>query len=461
MSAGIEQLNKPWLHIPVEIKVRAFDARLLLACHAVEAGFGVVFGSQRAIVEALAFLPPGIALDKSIAANRGPFLQAVRSMGHQITSIDEEGFVYMDPAVWARQRASDENLEHSAAVFTWGEAQREIFGVHYPRHLDRVIATGNPRIDLLRPEYRALLDPRQESIRGRHGRFIFVPTNCGLYINANGPDFIPKQFAAMGHTETESQKRHLREKIRYTARLFNALLIAIDELSTAFPSVTVVVRPHPAEDHSVWKTLLHAYPNVVVEYEGTIEPYLAAADVVVHNGCSSAIQAVLLGQTVVAYQPVTSDEFDQPLPNSVSHSARTPGELIDAVREALDDPAAATRPAEVDRILSHHLTALEGPLACERMIEAIARLDPTPRPFRFNKPLQAIARSPRRAARALLSKMPGPIRRYERYERQKFPGFRVAEVADAIDRFRRISGRFARATARAIARDLCVIEQGA
>ena len=58
------------LYIGVETKAREFDAKLLLACAAAEAGFDTVLGQQKIFVKHLAAMPRGIWLNKSISPSK-------------------------------------------------------------------------------------------------------------------------------------------------------------------------------------------------------------------------------------------------------------------------------------------------------------------------------------------------------------------------------------------------------
>jgi surface carbohydrate biosynthesis protein len=443
-------LKKKWLYIPVEIKVRCFDGRLLLACQAADAGFGVVLGSQRRIVEALPFLPPGILLDKDLHIDKEKFFERVGRMGHRIAANDEEGLVYPDAGNWAQLRAPESNLARTAAVFTWGPAQQQILETHYPNHIDHVITTGNPRFDLLRPELRGFFSESVRSIADRHGRYIFMPSNHPLHIHANGPDFLRKQYATLGYTTAD-------ERMRFAAKLFEGHLSAMKELAQAFGDMTIIVRPHPGEDHSQWAALVKDYDNVVVEYQGTIEPYLMGAEAIVHNGCTSAIQAVIMDRPVIAYQPFTNEDYDQKFPNSVSLSVSNGEQLIQAVRDAVN--GSHHRDSQVDQILRHHISSLDGPFAYVQMVEALSTIDVEPAPFRFQRLKQAVMKAPRRMARNTLAVLSPAAGRLWRYERQKFPGFSMDEVRGIIRRLGDITGAFDRISTTPLVSDLCLIEQ--
>ena len=55
----------------------------------------------------------------------------------------------------------------------------------------------------------------------------------------------------------------------------------------------IVLRPHPAEDPKVWQTYLQNIPNVHVIREGSISAWVKNAFVIMHNGCTTAIEATI------------------------------------------------------------------------------------------------------------------------------------------------------------------------
>jgi len=69
-------------------------------------------------------------------------------------------------------------MKRIAYLTTWGEdnarAFRQFSG--YDNNTP-IIVTGNPRIDLLRPELREFYRPEAEALRERYGNFILINTN--------------------------------------------------------------------------------------------------------------------------------------------------------------------------------------------------------------------------------------------------------------------------------------------
>ncbi len=56
----------------------------------------------------------------------------------------------------------------------------------------------------------------------------------------------------------------------------------------------------------------------------------------IHNGCTTGIEAALLGHPAIAYRPAISEVYDQFLPNSVNYQADTENQLIESLDTLLN-----------------------------------------------------------------------------------------------------------------------------
>ncbi len=56
--------------------------------------------------------------------------------------------------------------------------------------------------------------------------------------------------------------------------------------------MTIIVRPHPSENHEKWCEVLPEHEKVIVKHEGNVLPWLMAAQVVIHNSCTTGIEAI-------------------------------------------------------------------------------------------------------------------------------------------------------------------------
>ncbi len=168
----------PVLIIPVESQVRELDAKLLLACCAVERGYRVMIGSRAYVHFAMARLPRGIYIAKSMRGMSDLMFRLIRDLGHEIVAWEEEALVHPPPSVFYTVRLSPGTMRYVSQLFAWGEENRQLLAgyPHLPQKLGMHL-TGNPRGDLLRPELRAFFDAEVRALRQEFGAFLLINTN--------------------------------------------------------------------------------------------------------------------------------------------------------------------------------------------------------------------------------------------------------------------------------------------
>ena len=436
------------LILPCETRVRELDAKLLLACHAVERGYRVIVGWKRVIDLNARWLPRGIYVGKSVTNRNLMLYRIMRRLGHVVTAWDEEGLVYASKQVYHRTKVGREALNEPRCLFAWGDANAEAWR-DYPGFDDGPIrAVGNPRADLLRPELRGYFHEQADALCAEHGEFILVNTN----------------FSRLNHYYAwQSRQRRLLEDgggaitdeadprlgwAAHKSALFEHFLEMVPAVAKRFPETTLVVRPHPSENAQAWKDVTVDCPNVRVVHAGNVAAWLQAARVTVHNGCTTAVESFLLDRTALAYQPVTSVAYDHPLPNDLSVQAASLDSLCDRIDQALGGDDGVTDAGRTTRhaLARHHIASFDAAPACEQILDA---LEAYRVPNSGRRPAAAL--SSRLAgfavaeARALFKRTAGLIPNnpnHADYLRHMFAPISAPEVATTVERFGALLGGF-------------------
>lgn len=429
-----------WLLLPVETKAREFHAKLLLAAVAAEAGWDVLLGEQNAILAQLPVLQRGIYLDKSIAPTKTAHFRRLRAAGHRIVAWCEEGLVYRDRDAYLRERISLDSLAEVDRFFCWGEVQREDVLSKVNGDGEKLVLAGNPRFDLLRPGCRDLFAAEAAELNRAHGDYILINTNFARYNHFNGPDFLIDVLRQRGTLTTAEQEAFYTRWRDFLGELFHGFAEAMPALSKAFPDRTIVLRPHPSENHPRWAEMTRDLPNVRVIYQGNVVPWLMASPVLVHNSCTTGLESFLLDKPALAFRPATSETYDSYLPNAVSRPVWSADELIEAVRDALAAGHVA-KDAQADNVAARYYAARDGALAAERVVGA---LDDVPSPE--DRPSPPMARLKARAAplRDLARRVLRP--QQSAYARQKFPGLDLAETKTELAHLAGAANRFGNVT---------------
>lgn len=432
---------RPWLLVPIETKVREFHSKILLATVAASNGFDVVLGEQNALLAHLPNLPKGIYIDKSVSRTKRENFRQLTEEGRIVTAWCEEGLVYFSRQFYLDNRIDVESLGLVQKFFAWGDVQAADIRSKAPELQDRIVVSGNPRLDLLRPEFRQLFGDDAEKLRQQHGRFVLVNTNFGRFNHHLGQDAAIELARVRGLIDTPEKEAYQRKWSQFVGVLFEEFVDVLPDLSRALPDHTIVLRPHPSENHQTWRDRLGDVPRIHVIHEGNVIPWLMATEAVVHNSCMTALEAYLLNVPSVCYRPTTSEHYEAHLPNAVSHQAHDAQQLIAHLTAITGNQISLPHgaPGEARR----HIAALDGELATARVVSALKDIDIEPQKFEPNGATRLRIKAIN--AFAVLKPMFRRLRHGSRanaYLQQKFSGFSLAEVQDTVAAIQKLSGDF-------------------
>ncbi len=439
------------LLIPVENQVRELDPKLLLACVAARRGFTSVIGSRREMEMLIDSFPRSIYLSKSMTVRSLLFFWVAAKYGHEIITWDEEALVHLPPETYFSRRLHPAAIRYVSHLFAWGEENAELWR-QYPE-LPRGIpihVTGNPRSDMLRTQMHPYYAADVAAIRREFGNFILVNTNFN-HVNAFGADmnlFKPARrpgerprFGRAARGMSREYAEGLRDHKQAVMADFERMIPLLED---SFPEVTVVVRPHPTESHDVYRRLAEGCRRVRVTNQGNVVPWLLSARALIHNGCTTGVEAFELGVPALSYRATVNDTYDNGfyrLPNAVSHNCFGFDALRQTLRGVLDGAVTAPDTEERRRLVRHHLAAQDGPLACERILDVLEGVATgAPRSRSLLGRLDGwVTSKGLHALRQIKSVLPGSHNRPE-FQRHRYPGMPLEEVAERLARFQKLLG---------------------
>jgi surface carbohydrate biosynthesis protein len=443
--------QKPLLLIPVENQVRELDPKLLLAYVAAEHGFSSVIGSRREMEFNIDMFPQSIYLSKSMTVRSLLFFHVAQRFGIEIVAWDEEALVHLPPQTYFSRRLDSRAIKYVSHLFAWGEDNLHLWR-QYP-HLPAGIpihVTGNPRSDMLRSELRPFYQKEIEEYRARYGDFILVNTNFN-HVNAFGADMNlfkpiknPGQKAEFGRA-ARGMSREYAEGLRdHKQAVFKDFQCLIPRLEEAFPKKAIIVRPHPTESHEVYHKIANQCRRVHVTNDGNVVPWLMAAKAVIHNGCTTGVEAFVTGTPAISYRASINESYDNGfyrLPNLMSHQCFTFEELQDLLRKILKGEVGVADGDERQRLVDLHLAAQKGPLACERMVDVLEKISLNmfcERSVSKRTQRWLVTRG-LHLAKKIKSKLPGSHNRPE-FQRHRYPGISAEALHEKLLQFQQLLG---------------------
>ena len=353
------------LLLPVETANREFDGKLLLALKALELGYEPIIGSRTAMHAVLPSLPKSIYLAKGARSGSAKVFSLLEALGHIIVAFDEEALVRLPDEAF-HMKLDPETFNRPRLLYAWGISNADSWRSFHDYRGTPVLDAGNPRIDMLRPEIREYYRNSCEALKERYGPFVLLSSNFS-FVN----HFIPNHVR---HRVAKSANKSKSDAVKsgfsaHKQALFEKFLALVPDLAKAIEPHALVIRPHPSENAAAWQDAARGNANVHVLHEGSMVPWLMAAHVLIHNGCTSAVEASVLGTPVIAYRPVRSTH-DLDLPNRMSLELDEALTVIKACQMQLSrNGASASGPSpEQIAILENHVGSLTGPLSYDRIL---------------------------------------------------------------------------------------------
>jgi surface carbohydrate biosynthesis protein len=289
------------LYMLIEEADRELKSRALITAIAIERGFDVVLMPQWTAWQNWGGLPPGVILFKGNNSAQKDRMAEAKRYGHLVASIEEEVLGVVGPR--EIQRCYAPGLEDVCDVFLAnGPSQADLLKTRFPMMVDAIYSVGNPRIDLLQDAFMNETRAAAEELRRRHGDFVLVNTNFSS-INPRGNDTLGYFDTCIGVGVIDAQDPEDLDDFFTWCSWERTNLRAVGEFvreahrRSPWP---LIVRPHPTEDLAIWTEMLAGMDGVRVIREGDHLAWTAAARALVHPGCTTGSEALLLGTPAVS-----------------------------------------------------------------------------------------------------------------------------------------------------------------
>src|SRR6218665_153320 len=290
---------------PIEITTRELEGVFLTALKLAEKGNEVYIGPKFELdYMMLSRIKPDVYIGTRADKFSFPIFQTLRNSGTAVTVVDTEGA----PVIEYRYRIRHlrEGMKLIDTFFAWGSRGKQILLEEKLIDEDKIVVSGAPWFDL--QEIKSLYDKDIEKIKRKY------PDS---YILFNSKLF------GVNHKVKEAQDMYARvnkEAVPYYRQLFINLSDNLKKLVDSFPDQQFVIRPHPLENLSFYEDFFRGYENVNVDNSMNVRGWILASKMVMHNSCTTGLEAAILKKPVVTSQELKNDRYDAMLFNEASLS---------------------------------------------------------------------------------------------------------------------------------------------
>lgn len=316
------------LYIPVEVKDRELYAKILLAKYAAENGFNVILGKKNDVNRLVLSMPPGVYLGLGIAQNYNNFFEKLSNLGHIIAVGEEEGLITYSDKMYLDMRISHQTIQNVDLIFTWGEENYHIISAGRDNTESKLCITGNPRFDLLKPDFSGVYDDHISLIKSKYDKFILVCTSfpsCNHFIKKI--DYL-KSLIDKKTLTSEKSIANFKRYQKVKSSTFQSFLDAIPVLAETYSDTDIVIRPHPSENKEVYQIFSDKYKNVFIESSFSVHPWILSSMGVVHHYCTTSIEAFASDVPSFSLRPVKDELSEKEIPFKCSNECPTVEILI-------------------------------------------------------------------------------------------------------------------------------------
>jgi surface carbohydrate biosynthesis protein len=309
-------------------------------------------------------LQPDLVLVNYTRPNNADLIKSYKGAGILVGVLDTEGIGGKNADQFASMVKSAGCTDLVDLYCVWGQSQYAAFLRQGTVAADLLHATGCPRYDFCAPPWRAAL-PKPSVGSGY------------VLINTNFPTVNPRFSGGTSHEEQSMVKagfsrEFAQQFIADGAHAYRSTLDMAIKLAKHFSGVEFVLRPHPFENLGSYDAFA-ALPNAKVIQSGTSLEWISGARLLVHQNCSTAIEATMLN-----VEPLSMEWFNTPAlrldaATRVSRGAAREAEMLELVRQGLEGrmpPLPAETAAFRREILGDLYTAVDG-ASSARVSEAV------------------------------------------------------------------------------------------
>ena len=423
--------------LPIETINREIDFKLVLAAQLANMGHHIYIGQHDFLMELLPQLEGGIYLGKNIFkkrsnAEKGENYTLLKKHCFDVVYLHEEGAVFAGKEKdWKQTLASQYNInffDENDVVCTWGDFQKNFDNQRSNGNVP-IITTGHPRFDLYKPQWQFLFEKEVESLKKIYGDFVLINGNFGLANHGKGLDHV---FSDEGDYHVENEMQRLK-RVGFFAHSTKQLVSMVElthNLALKFLDKKFIYRPHPSENHEYYSSLFKGVNNIIVNHSGSVNAWILAANTIIHDGCTTAIEATLAGKKVINYKATEDSDYDIWLPKQMGILA----ESIEEVIFNLQNSAVQDRSHSLETV-SELMYNFEGDsfLALNNVLEKVLNRKNKEQTKNNLNPTHIAKLFYKQIIKEKLLQFHPQKRKDLIYHKRKFKGFDKVDIIDKID----------------------------
>jgi len=294
--------------LPIEIKDREMFSKVFLSYKLLKKGHKVIIGSQRDIPQNISKISNCFWLDKNTFVSKLNKYNDMKYINkNYIGMLDEEGPIAFFNSTSRNIRYPKHIKKFYDYFFVWGKKDQKKIG--FLKKNTSIL--GHPKYDLLKKPYVHLWDAEVKSIKKKYKDFVLF--NSSFKCRPSKENY--RKSIITLRDNLPSQKK-LKKSIKTMNAVFdteeknyNEAIVLFKKLADIYKNINFIFRPHPNENTNTVKKKFGKIPkNLKIIYKGSVTPWIISSKLIMHSGCTTALEAAVLRKKIICFIPFGNSE---------------------------------------------------------------------------------------------------------------------------------------------------------
>lgn len=324
-------MSKNYFFLPVEVKDRELDSRILIALKLVENGIPVVIGDRGGCAREIKYIPGSTYFAKSLSIDYVETFQEIKKNNGYVWVLFEEGaFIGREKDAFEEVRSfyPPNMLQFVDYILTYGKSYQNFLITNFNYfNTNNTFVSGNVRFDLHKQKYFQHFSEKVKQIKSKYDRYILINGNFGLANHIYGQEYIINEISSNKDLTPNAISSYL-QRIEKKKKSMVSFLEMIKNVAEEFTEFSIIVRPYPGEKLDIYENTLKHYSNISITNEGMANPWIIGAELVIHQDCTTGIESIFAGKPVISYLESYDIEDSFKLAVEMSEATNSSEELI-------------------------------------------------------------------------------------------------------------------------------------
>lgn len=354
------------IYICVEGKARELMGKCMLASLFLGRGYKVVIGNHNILRRMAAEGTPGVLVDKDFSEMHAENWKMIHQNAGKAYALDEEGIFQFSENEYM-YRVGKDSVREADGIFLWGTNHKEMVEKLGGTE-GKLYIVGNPRMDILGKNLDIFYRDEAEEYSKKYGEYVLA--NIGFCVGVKAEEIVGTVEMHSDRKMEEKEVENIKLQYKIYKKLFEVFCDGVEAIARQIPN-KIIVRPHPSDpSFDRWKNRFKDINNIEVIRTGDANSWISKAEMMVHPGCTTSLEAYVSGKPTVILNPF--EEVNHPLLSEISVRADNPEELVQIVKDFLDTKDAArffNRHSE--EIINRFVCIDKAKYACEKIADIV------------------------------------------------------------------------------------------